>query len=299
MGYFFVFFLLIGAVFGGMAVFRGAPVEVPPAHVGKILTPDGFTDGVIPPSKFRLDPCMYLCDSLITAETSDYASTEQMRVFMPKDELNLTVDVRGIYSVSSDEDVVNRVFDRLPASRVSDRMARISMQDVYHTYAAQVVRETVRTILADYTIEQVMSNREEIGNRLFKQVREELQRTPIEVIQFGLADMQPPEVIIKAQEMAKQREIAIREAEYNKQVALKKAEAEIELAEKDKIVRLKKAEAILAENLKVAESVSEKYLAYRYLDVMEQAAQSNATIFFPLDMTDSAGLQNRIFNQNR
>lgn len=292
---------VIVLVFGGilMMAFRGAPVEVPPAHVGKVLTPEGFTDGVIPPSKFRLDPCLFLCDNLVIAETSDYATTEQMRVFMPKDELNLTVDVRGIYAVSSEAEVADRIFDRLPATFGGDRTSRIPMQQVYNTYAAQVIRETVRSIMTDYTIAQVMSNREEIGNRLFEEVRNELRKTPITVVQFGLADMQPPSVVIQAQELAKEREIAIRQAESQKQIRLKETEAEIELAEKDKIVRLKRAEAILAENKKVAESVSEKYLMYRYLEVIEEAARNEATIFFPLDMTDSAGLHNRIFNTKK
>lgn len=277
----------------------GESVEVPPAHVGKILTSEGFTPDVIPPSKFRLDVCVTLCDKLVVAEASDYAKIESMRIFMPKDQLNLSVDVRGVYAIDASPEVIERVFDRIPAAEVNSRVSYITMQRVYDTYAAQVIRETARTILADYSIEEMMENREEIGERLFQQVRAHLRATPIQAIQFGLADMQPPEIVVKAQELAKQRQIEIQRAEFDKQVKLKEAEAEIEIAEKDKIVRLKKAEAILAENQKVAESVSEKYLMYRYLEVLEEAARGESTIFFPLDMTQSAGLQNRIFNPSK
>ena len=31
----------------------GVKVEVPPAHVGKIMTKDGYQDNLIPTSKFR------------------------------------------------------------------------------------------------------------------------------------------------------------------------------------------------------------------------------------------------------
>jgi len=275
----------------------GEPVEVPPAHVGKILTSEGFRTGTIPPSKFRLDWCVTLCDKLVVVEAADFAAKESMKLFMPRDQLNLTVEVRGVFAVENNPETVNRIFDRIPAAQGgADRVAVIPMARVYETYAAQVLRETVRTILAEFSIDQIMENREAIGQRLFQDVREKLKAAPIQAVQFGLADIQPPDVIVKAKEIAKEREIAIQQEESNKQIALKKAEAEIELAEKDKIVRLKKAEAILAENQKVAESVTEKYLSYRYLEVLEAAARNESTIFFPLDMTHSAGLQNRIFN---
>lgn len=273
----------------------GEPVEVPPAHVGKILTADGFRKDTLPPSKFRLDPCFTLCDKLVVVEAADFAAKETMKLFMPKDQLNLDIEVRGVFAIENNAETVNKVFDRISALEQSKYLSVIPMAKVYETYATQVIRETVRSIMTEYTIQQVMESREAIGQRLLQEIRGKLAASPIQAVQFGLADIQPPEVIVKAKEVAASREIAIQQEEANKQIELKKAEAAIEIAEKDKIVRLKKAEAILAENQKVAESVNEKYLMYRYLEVLEEAAKSDSTIFFPLEMTQSAGLQNRIF----
>lgn len=277
----------------------GEPVEVPPAHVGKILTSKGFRQETLPPSKFRLDPCWTpgsLCDRLVLVEASDYAVREQLKIFMPRDQLNLTMDVRGVLAIQSDPKTTERIFDRVTAQPQDGYTSVIPMNRVYETYAAQTIRESVRSLVTQYSIDQIMENRDAVGQALLQMLQERLAGTPIQVLHFGLADVQPPDVIVRAKEVAKEREIAIQQAEAEKQIALKRAEAEIELAEKDKIIRLKKAEAILVENLKVAESVSEKYLAYRYLDVLEEAAKSNATVFFPLELTQSAGLQNRIFN---
>lgn len=79
----------------------GKAVTVPPAHVGKILTKNGYAPETIPPSKFRLPPCLAYCDSLVILEASDRAVKEVMVVFMPEDKLNLTVEIRGTISIST------------------------------------------------------------------------------------------------------------------------------------------------------------------------------------------------------
>ncbi|TSC68681.1 MAG: Band 7 protein, partial [Parcubacteria group bacterium Gr01-1014_70] len=65
----------------------GHSVEVPPAHVGKLSTPSGLQEGIIPPSKLRLDTWCITCDSLILVEASDHPIKESMEIFMPKDKI--------------------------------------------------------------------------------------------------------------------------------------------------------------------------------------------------------------------
>ena len=84
----------------------GAKVEVPPAHVGKILTKNGFSPETIPPSKFRLPWCFYWCDRLVLLEASDTMLKEEFDLFMPLDELKLGVEVRGTFTIPSDPEVV-------------------------------------------------------------------------------------------------------------------------------------------------------------------------------------------------
>ena len=81
----------------------GELVEVPPAHVGKILTKSGYQQGLKGPSRFRLPYDFLNPPKLILAEVSDHGLREQMKVFMPKDQLNLSFDVRGTFAISSDE----------------------------------------------------------------------------------------------------------------------------------------------------------------------------------------------------
>lgn len=255
----------------------GERVEVPPAHVGKISSENGLQEDVIPPSKFRLESFCWTCDNLILVEASDYSIQEEMQIYVPKDQLNLIVDVRGIFSISPETSNVNKVFARVTAKPYEDKPDRIkiiTMERVYDTYARQVIREKVRSLLAEYSINQIMENREEISTSLFQEIRDDLSEMPITAIRFGLADVQPPDVIVRAREAAKEREIAIQQAEADKQVKLKEAEAALEVAKKQQQVDLKEAETQVLVNKKLAEGVNDAFVTQRWLKVMEKMAEN-------------------------
>ncbi|MDD9867990.1 MAG: SPFH domain-containing protein [Candidatus Campbellbacteria bacterium] len=253
----------------------GERVEVPPAHVGKLSTESGLQEKIIQPSKFRLEGFCWNCDSLILVEASDHAVLEQMVIFMPKDQLNLNVDVRGVFAISSDKENVEKVFSRVTADQQpSNRVRLISMAKVYNTYGQPVVREAVRSILAEHSIAQVMENRSEISAMLVKDIRERLKSTPITTIRFGLADIQPPQIVVTAQENRKEREIGIQKAEAEKQIALKQADAALEVAKKQQEVDLKEAETQALVNRVLADSVSEPFVTQRWLKIMETLAKN-------------------------
>jgi hypothetical protein len=260
----------------------GPQVEVPPGHVGKVSSPDGLQKGIIDPSKFRLDFQFpgTIGNSLILAEAYDLPAKERMDVFMPKDQLNLTVDVRGTFTINPNERNINKIFDKLSAKSVEDRVSKITMVQTYKTYAEPVIREVIRSYLTRYSIQEVMQNRERIGVELQKEVYEKLDNTPIKPIYFGLANIQPPPIILKAQEKAKEREIAIREAENEKMVSLKKAEAAYEVAVKQQQVDLKEAETQVLVNKKLAEGVNEAFVIQRSLKILDQMARSKNKVFF-------------------
>lgn len=258
----------------------GERVEVPPAHVGKILTPEGYRESSVPPSKFRLDPCIWYCDKLVLLEAADRGIKESMNLFMPKDQLNMSFDIRATISISNDKTTVDTIFDRVPAT---DQNNKISLDKVYNTYAQQKFRSVTRSVLSNYTINEVAANRQLVETALFDQLQKELAPTPIKLLQLGLADVQFPEVIVKAKEIAKEREVEIEKAQAERQIALTRAEAELELAKKDRLVRLEKARTIKEENELTSQSVTNKYLEYKKLEVMEKIAESGSAIYVPLD----------------
>ena len=276
-------FLLITALITVLSTIGcfGPLVEIPPASYGKLSTPNGLAEGIIPASKIRLDRFCITCDSIIIAEGADLAFQESMQLFMPRDELNLTVEIRGIATISSDAANLNSLFSRQTSvtDESQSRISWITMQQTYNTYGAPIIRDVVRAVLVDYEIMQIMENRNMVSQALAKAVRERLETTPMQVSDFGLADVQPPPIIVKAKEVAKEREVQIQQAEAQKQVSLKQAEAALEVARKQQEVDLVEAETQVLVNRKLAAGVSPAFLAQRGMNVLEQMAQSDNKVF--------------------
>ena len=115
----------------------GDRVEVPAAHVAKIMTKDGYKPDTIGTSKFRLDFCMAYCDKLVLLDSSDQAVNEKMELFMPEDKLNMTFDLRLTLIVNPEK--YEELFARIPPAN-QNGVDFISWQKAYVTYAQQIVR---------------------------------------------------------------------------------------------------------------------------------------------------------------
>lgn len=133
----------------------GSSVEVPPAHVGKIMTKDGYQDNLIPTSKFRLDKCWWYCDRLVLLDVSDKAYQEQLNIFIPDDKLNLGVVVQATLSINPKK--TTELFNSLSPSEVDSNLSKIENQQIYRTYASQVIQKEVREYLSKYSIAQIAS----------------------------------------------------------------------------------------------------------------------------------------------
>ena len=282
----------------------GTQVSVEPAEVGKILGKNGFKPDIIPPSKFRLDPCLFYCDKLIVLEVSDKPLLEQFpSLFMPKDKLKLAVEVRGTYSIPNDKKSINMIFDRIPATG-----GKIKAETVYETYGKQAIRGIVRSELVKYSIAEILENRDALSVSIHQAINEKLKNTntPLIVSRFELAKILPPEVIVKAQEAAKEREIAIQQEEANARVAMVKAERDLEIAKKQRLVERERALAIAEQNKIAAKSVTPELLKYRQLEVFEkvmpEVAKYGNLIIIPIDMksldtTDDAAVFSKILGK--
>jgi len=274
----------------------GEMVEVPPAYYGKVLTKDGFQPGVVPPSKFRLPMCWAYCDKLVVAEASDNGMRESFTLFMPKNELTMSFDVRMTVAIKSDERTLNGVFDRLPYT-AKDGWNVVSADRIYHTYGKPVVRSKIRSLLVNYSIEEVASSRDKINAELAETLSSALKDTPLVLKTIDLADAKFPDIITNAKEQAAQRREQIAQQEAQREITKVKLEAELEQAKMNKAIRLERADAVLKENEIVAKSVTPEYLEYRRLEVLEAMANNKNTVFVPVEALGSVGLSNRVLNK--
>ncbi len=160
---------------------------------------------------------------------------------------------------------------------------------MYQTYGQQALRGIVRSELVKYTISDILSQRDVIGQNIHAAIQTKMadSNTPIIVSRFELAGVQPPPVIIQAQEAAKKREIEVQQAEADAQVELVKAERALEVAKKDRLVEREKAEAIAEQNRIAARSITPQVLAYKRLETAERIytslAGSDNVVIVPAD----------------
>lgn len=243
----------------------GDRVEVPPASVGKIMTKDGYQEGLIPPSKFRLPFCTVYCDRLVLLETSDKAYLENMSIFIPKDKLNLTVAVRTTLSLNPDRTEV--LFNKITPEERSSSVSAISTQSAYQTYAQQIVQAEVREYLSQYSIAEIASSNEKINSDIQVRLSKTLQeRTPFTVRYAGITNIGYPKIITDAQEASAERREAIQKEEAQLRISEVKMERELKEAQLRRAIEKEKAETEAIAQRTLAESVDSRVLQLRQLE---------------------------------
>ena len=275
----------------------GEKVEVPPAYEGKILTPNGYLPETYTPSTFRLDPCWSpgaICDQLVLIEKSDNAVKEEFTVFMPKNQLTMSFDIRMTASIRDDK--TDAILNKLTAETSDEGRKFISFARVYDVYARPIIRDAVRSVVAEYTIDEVASSRDAINQSIRKRLESVLKVTPVTLKTAGLAKVAYPEVITKRKEQAEERRIEIEQEEARKQVELIKLQTELEKAKANRAIRRERAEAAAEENKIAASSITPEYLEYKKLEVLDNIARSGGSVFVPFDALGTVGLSQRIFN---
>ena len=270
----------------------GSKVEVPAAHVAKIMTKDGYKADTIGTSKFRLDLCWAYCDKLVLLDASDQAVSEQMELFMPEDKLNMTFDLRLTMIINPNK--YEELFARIPPVD-QNGVDVISWNKAYVTYAQQIVRAEAREFLSDFTIAEIASSRETINAQLSQRLTKSInEKTPFQVRYVGLADIQYPKIIVEAQENAAERREQINQEYANLELSKVRLERELQEQTMNQKITFERARAEAAVNKIIAESVSPEYVKYRTLDILSNMANSDNKVFVPYEMVNSLAGQIQI-----
>jgi regulator of protease activity HflC (stomatin/prohibitin superfamily) len=226
----------------------GTRVEVPPAHTGKIMTKDGYQEGTISSSVYRLPACLVYCDKMVLLDTSDKAKTENMTIFMPEDKLNLKVGLRVTLSINPKE--TNSLFTTLPQQAApegtpnADVIRYIGWDQIYNTYAQQVILTEAREYLSKYSISAISSSMEKVNSDLRVILQKKIEdRTPFSVRYVGITNVEYPSIITQAQENAAERREAIAQEEAQLNVSRVRLERQLEETRLQRQIDVEKAEA--------------------------------------------------------
>lgn len=260
---------IIGAMAIALAVAGmsgcGEKVEVPPAHVGKIMTKDGYQDNLIPTSKLRLDACWAYCDRLVVLDVADHAYQENLNIFIPEDKLNLGVSVKTTLSINPKKTA--ELFTSVPPTEQSSYLSLIESQKIYNTYASQIIQTETREYLSQFSIAEIASSNEKINSELRDRLSKVVQeRTPFSVRYVGLTNIQYPQIIIAAQEASAERREAIQREEAQLQVSKVQLERELQEARMTRAIEKEKAETEAVAQRTLAESVDPRVLELKKLE---------------------------------
>lgn len=271
--------------------FWGEKVEVPPATVGKIMTKNGYNEGIITTSKFRLDKCWAYCDALVLLSIADQSFNERMELFMPKDKLVMSFDLR--LTLTPNPKQYNSLFDRIPAEN-----GTIPSGKIYTTYAQQIIRSQAREILSEYSIAEIASNREQINALLTTNLTSAIiEKTPFLVRHIGLADVKYPDIIVKAQENAADRREQIQTEEAQLEINKVQLARELQEQQMRRKIEVEKAKAEAEVNKILADSVTKEYIKYHELQIMYKMAESQNKVIVPSSMLQSMAGQVALGNQ--
>jgi hypothetical protein len=244
----------------------GQRVEIPPAHVGKIMTKDGYQEAVIGTSKFRLAPCWAYCDKLVVLDVSDKARIEPLSIFIPTDKLELLVDVQTTLSLNDRK--IEPLFGTIAPQESNEHdYSFIAWDSIYRTYAQQIVLTTTREYLSQYSISEIASSMEKVNTDLRNLLTQALaDKTPFDVRYVGITKIQYPKIITEAQENAAQRREQIQQEEAQLQISKVRLERELQEARLQRQIDFEKAEGEAAAQVVQRQAVDERVLQLRKLE---------------------------------
>lgn len=243
----------------------GMAVEVPPAHVGKIMTKDGYQDNLIPTSKFRMDACWAYCDRLVLLDVSDKAFSENLSIFIPQDKLNIGVNIQATLSINPAK--TTELFGSLSPQEVSGYVSRIENRQIYHTYASQIIQKEVREYLSQYSISEIASSNEKINNDLQVKLSDVLsRRTPFSVRFVGITGLTYPKIITDAQEAAAKRREDIQQEQAKLEISQTVLTRQLKEAQLERAIEKERAETEAMAQRLLAETVNPNVLKLRQLE---------------------------------
>lgn len=251
----------------------GERVEVPPAHVGKIMTKDGYQEALIPTSKLRLSPCLVNCDRMVLLDIADKAYKEELSIFIPGDQLNLGVTVQATLSINPKK--TEELFNSISPKELESYLSVIENGRIYQTYASQIIQKEVREYLSQFTISQIASSNEKINSELSVKLQDIIsERTPFNVRFAGITGLVYPKIITEAQEKSAERREAIQSEEAQAKVTEVKLEAQLKEARLQRAIDKEKAETEALAQRVLAESVDSRVLQLRELEIKRIHAEA-------------------------
>lgn len=266
--------LVTGLVLSTLAACGPATIE--PATVGKVLTPAGYNKETLPPGKIWLG----LRETLVTLETGTQVYIEKVPVVL-SDKLTITMDIRFRGRINAQ--YADAMFNDIKHGGDF----KFEFAEVYHTYGKPEIREIVRGIVSEYTVEDVHKNYKRIGAEISNALVNEFKSSPVEISGISLGGIIYPTVVTDAINKAKERKMLIEQEKAQNEIDILKKTNELALIKAEQNIELTKAETTAQANKIMGQSITPELLRLKEIEVQKILAEnsaSNTKIYVPSSM---------------
>ena len=146
-------------------------------------------------------------------------------------------------------------------------------KNYFDTAVSPIITESVKTVAARYTAEDLINKRNELAMAIETDMKEKLLAFNIELVSTSIEDMDFTDAFtdaVEAKQVAAQNKLRA-ETEAAQRVVEAEAEAQIRrvTAEAEAYEILQRAEAEAQANQKLAESITDRLIEYRYYEVWD------------------------------
>jgi len=267
-------------------MFSGCNEQVPAGTKGKILGKNGWQPEVYPPSKVWVDATFtWTPEKLFLIQTTTQKFVQPIKVLL-KDKLTLNAEIVFRGRVTTDEKVINALFNDMP---MNDNI--VTTTEVYNTYGKMVVLNTAREVISNYNVDEVNTNYARITVELYNAIKPKLKGLPIEISDVTLGNIQYPKIVTEAIEAAKQRRMEIEKEQAQVQIELTKAKGREEVAKANYRVRMLEAKQIRDYNKMINSGLTKDLIELKKIEVQMEIAKNlkdnKNVIYMPIDMVTS------------
>jgi hypothetical protein len=252
-----------------VGTFASCTENVPVGYVGMITTTNGLQDEVYNPGNVTC----FGRDKLYLLETSEEKHSTKMDILC-KDDLNFkfTVNTRTKLEYQNKADVKDILQNKGGSATVVDGNSSIKRLDydvIYNTYVSSVVDAVSRSVVSKYETTQIRENRDAIQTAIYKGIKEKLKGTPVKIISAELTNFDYPDVITKALEQAKERQIQRDQEKHVQELKLMRLDNErIATIKQKEVNRLKgQAEAVYIQEIQRV--LNKNYLTLKEIEANE------------------------------
>jgi len=258
-------FLLSTILLSTILLSSGCTDQVPPGFVGMILSPSGFQGEVLQPGNHT----RWGRDTMVFIEMKEESIKEAMSILC-KDDLNFKfhLNVRARMRTVGNAKDMKALLNRKGADikKVPGIGRVLTFNALYKTYIKPVARSVARGEVSKYETTQVRDHRADIEKVVLAELTKAVKGTPLEVVTVTTSNFDYPDVITKAVEKKRKREIELQEEKAKQAMELLRADNRLKIAEKMKIVRAAEAQADAGYIQILGKSLNSNYLEWKRIE---------------------------------